>query len=363
MFKPRFTITPKITSNLVKIEALKERIKGLPITPLVIKTLSETAKLQSIHYSTQIEGNRLSQKEVSEVILGKKIARRKRDEGEIKGYYAALEWLEKNVSSPITEDGIKTIHALVCSGGRTRVRPSAYRDGQNVIRESGNNNIVYMPPEAKDVPLLMRELVQWLETNSDLPCPIAAAAAHCQFAAIHPYYDGNGRTARLLTTWVLHRGGYDLKGLYSLEEYYARDLKAYYKAISIGSHYNYYFGREKADITPWIKYFSGGMLDSFESVARRAGEAAELGEKDKSALLRRLSPRERKVLTLFEAQAVITANDVASLFEFSARSARLLCAKFAENEFLVVDNPAPKIRSYRLADELEAMIAGNMKIL
>jgi Fic family protein len=67
----------------------------------------------------------------------------------------------------------------------------------------------------------------------------------------HPYYDGDGRTARL----ILHLGGYDLKGLYSLEEYYARNLGAYYEAISIGDSHNYYMGRTETDITNWVEYF------------------------------------------------------------------------------------------------------------
>ena len=81
---------------------------------------------------------------------------------------------------------------------------------------------------------------------------------------IHPYYDGNGRTARLLTTLILHLGGYDLKGLYSLEEYYARNLGAYYEAISIGESHNYYMGRAEADVTKWIEYFVEGMAVAFE---------------------------------------------------------------------------------------------------
>ena len=74
----------------------------------------------------------------------------------------------------------------------------------------------------------MGQLLDWLRLSEreGVPCPIRAWIAHYQFATIHPYYDGNGRTARLLTTLILHRGGYDLKGLYSLEEYYARDLSA-----------------------------------------------------------------------------------------------------------------------------------------
>src|SRR5262249_43525077 len=153
--------------------------------------------------------------------------------------------------SAVTETHIQTLHALVMAGGRKKAKPTSYRDGQNVIRDSRSRGIVYMPPEAKDVPPLMKEMVAWIVSSGhkELPCPIRAGIAHYQFATIHPYYDGNGRTARLLTTLILHLGSYGLKGLYSLEEYYARDLGAYYEALTIGPSHNYYEGRAKADIT------------------------------------------------------------------------------------------------------------------
>ena len=129
-----------------------------------------------------------------------------------------------------------------------------------------------MPPAADDVPSLMKDLVAWTNDSEaqGIPCPIRAGIAHYQFATIHPYYDGNGRTARLLATLILHLGGYDLKGLYSLEEYYARDLASYYKALTIGRSHNYYDGRATSDITSWVDYFCLGMADSFETVKKRA---------------------------------------------------------------------------------------------
>jgi Fic family protein len=359
-YKPTFTITPKITNALMKIEALKESIKSLPITPGVMKTLRETARLQSTHYSTQIEGNRLTQKEVEQVIKNKEsFAGRKRDELEIKGYYLALEWLESNTAEHITETTVKTIHALVEGGGRKQVKPTEYRDGQNVIKDSATGEIVYMPPDSKDVSGLMADLIVWLEDNkTELPCPISAAITHYQFATIHPYYDGNGRTARLLATLVLYQGGYDLKGLFSLEEYYARDLQAYYAAISRGTHHNYYFGRADADITFWIEYFVLGMLDSFEHVKKRTEEAQAQakGKTDKSKLMRTLNPKQRQVLTLFEEQDVITSKDIETLFSFSARSARLLCNTFVKEGFLQAASAADKNRTYRLAEKYKTLI-------
>ena len=66
-----------------------------------------------------------------------------------------------------------------------------------------------MPPEASDVPALMKSLVEWVNSSAEIPLPLQAAIAHYQFATIHPYYDGNGRTARLFTTWILHLGGFN----------------------------------------------------------------------------------------------------------------------------------------------------------
>ena len=360
-FDPVFSITPKIASALMRIEGLKEAVRNLPVTPWVLKTLRETARLTSTHYSTQIEGNRLSQKEVEEVIeKGSHFAGRQSDEKEIKGYYSALEWLEKNIKKPITEETIKMIHALVEGEGRNKVSLSPYRDGQNVIKDSKSGAIIYMPPEAEDVPALMKELVEWLKANkAELPCPILGAITHYQFATIHPYYDGNGRTARLLTTLVLYQGGYDLKGIYSLEEYYARNLRGYYEAISRGDSHNYYLGRAEADITPWIEYFILGMSEAFEHIKTRAEEAQSIGARDKSELLRRLTPKQRKVLTLFTEQAAITAKDVEKLFDFSDRASRLLCNTLVKEGFLVIADRANKTRAYNLAEAYEELLPHN----
>src|SRR5207245_842140 len=160
---------------------------------------------------------------------------------------------------------------------KNRKKPTPYRTEQNVIRDSRTNRIVYMPPEAKVVPVLMAEMVAWINTMDELPVPLRAAITHYQYATIHPYYDGNGRTARLLTTLILHLGGYGLRGIYALEEYYARDLKSYYEALTVGPSHNYHLGRAEADITGWIAYFIEGMATSFERVQTQARREAQRG--------------------------------------------------------------------------------------
>jgi Fic family protein len=355
-FQPLFQITPAIAGALMRIEALRHAIETLPITPRVLAHLRESARLYSTHYSTMIEGNRLTQEQVVQVIAeDQHFPGRERDQDEVRGYYAALDEVDQLVrfQAELTETAVRNLHALVMGGGKTRVKATPYRDGQNVIRDSRSKAIVYLPPEAKDVPPLMRELVAWIRAESDLPVPLKAAVAHYQFATVHPYYDGNGRTARLLTTLILHLGDYGLKGLYALEEYCARDLKAYYQALTVGPSHNYYLGRAEADITEWVAYFITGMATSFEKVHEEVKREASSGGSDQARLLRNLDAKQRKALTLFEKSREVTAKEIGTLFGFRPRTSALLCQRWASAGFLLVADPAKKSRRYRLADQYE----------
>lgn len=357
MFIPNFKITPALSKMLMDIEASRQAVSGLPITVSVLTSLRESARLVSTHYSTQIEGNRLTQEQVEDVIQGGTFPNRERDEREVKDYYQALDFLDTLIKkkapsikiSSIKEQDIRVLHGLVMEG---RKKPTPYRNGQNVIRDSGSGEIVYMPPEAKDVSNLMKDLVLWINeqlNEGDLPVPMIAAIAHYQFATIHPYYDGNGRTARLLTNLVLHKSGYGLKGIYSLEEYYARNLQAYYQALSVGESHNYYFGRVEGDITDWVVYFCGGMADSFATIRLKASESSKGKQIDHSHLLRELDQRQKQVLSLFSENKYVTTLEISKLLGVHKRTALNLCKKWHEDGFIIQHGQANKSRKYELA--------------
>ena len=100
-FNPTFTITPGVARDLMRIEAVKQAIQTLPITPRVLSNLRVTARLNSTHYSTMIEGNRLTQEQVAQVIGGdRRFAGRERDQDEVKGYYAAHNEAERFAKRP-----------------------------------------------------------------------------------------------------------------------------------------------------------------------------------------------------------------------------------------------------------------------
>lgn len=352
-----YTISPKIASCLIRIEAAKEKILHLPLTPTVLASLRETARLFTTHYSTMIEGNALLPSQVEEVLKHEgHFPGRERDEREVKGYYAALsqveQWAKAKLS--VTEKMIQSLHALVMANGKKKIQPTGYREGQNVIRDGRTKSIIYMPPEAKDVPQLMKEMVTWINKESEVPSPIIAGIAHYQFATIHPYYDGNGRTARLLTTLILHLGGYDLKGLYSLEEYYARNLGAYYEAISVGPSHNYYLGRAGADITKWVEYFVEGMAIAFENVLKQMKETEF--KSDQSQLIRQLDPRQRKAIALFQEFETVTSRQMGELFGFKPRTSANVCSEWVDSGFLEIADFSNKGRKYRLAEKYRTLI-------
>ncbi len=358
MFTPAFRITPAITRALMQIEACRQAVLELPIDVALLQSLRETARVTSIHFSTMIEGNRLTEPQVREVLQGARFPGRERDEAEVRNYFRALAWVEiqADTQTRISIADVKRLHGLAFHG---RNRGTPFRDGQNVIRDTGSGRIVYLPPETPDVPGLMRDLIAWAAAelaSEDLPAPVIAALAHYQLATIHPWYDGNGRTARLLATLILQRASYGLKGLYSLDAYYAEDLPGYYRALAVGPSHNDYEGRAEADFTGFVGYFCAGMAEAFAKVRAAAAGAGSRGAKDQAARLRQLDPRQRRVLELFRGKASATSVEIAACLGLKPRTVVALCRGWVAEGFLEMADASRRRREYRLAEGFEGLV-------
>lgn len=351
IFKPNYRITQEILECLTKIEMIKNSFRDSKISPVLLASLKSSAKIETIHYSTKIEGNRLTRKEVEQTIFKRKvIENRIRDSSEVKSYYNAMNYIEKCLVQdlPFSEKLIKKTHNLV--EGAT----SPYRDGQNAIYDNASGNIVYLPPEAKDVPGLMKSLIDFVRNDQQTPRVIVAGLVHYQFVTVHPYYDGNGRTARLLTSFLMRKYGYGLKDIYSLEEYYANDLAGYYSALATHPHHNYYEGRETADLTGWIEYFVRGVADVFERIQVRTQTTNS--RKDFSEEMRQLDVTQRKILELFTEFQEVSSMQIAEYLGMSQQSARLLANRWVDDGFMIITNYSRKARKYRLAERFEKLV-------
>ncbi|MCX7003143.1 MAG: Fic family protein [bacterium] len=363
IWQPHYTLTSVIARGLMEIEAARAVVATTTLPPAVEAALQQRARLRSTHYSTRIEGNRLTLAQAEQVVASRKAAfhGRERDVSEVRNYWHALlrveEWAAKK--EPVTEELLRRLHALVEKGARAR--PSVYRDGQNVIRDSASNAIVYLPPLANDVPRLMAGLVAWLKgaEKAQVPVPIVAGLAHYQFVTIHPYYDGNGRTARLLATFILCRADYGLNGFFSLEEHHARDLEAYYHSLAIHPHHNYYEGRAQADVTPWLEYFVTSVATVFQTVKTETMQCVRKGTVVEPDAVRKLDRRARRILALFSQQDRITTSEVAGVLGLSDRMARLLMQTWVKAGWLVVMQASNRARAYGLAESYRHII-GNV---
>ncbi|HZP95180.1 MAG TPA: Fic family protein [Candidatus Limnocylindria bacterium] len=162
---------------------------------------------------------------------------------------------------------VRHIHSLVLDDIDPMLTPGTYRKGSNAVGDAQGNAIFTTPPSG-DVPALMREFGLWLRRGSDArPAPVAAALAHLELVAIHPFYDGNGRTARALARLLLARHGYALGGLVSLDAYLDNDRRAYFDAIRASAGIAY---RPPYDATPFVTYFIRSIVGAADFVLSRA---------------------------------------------------------------------------------------------
>lgn len=266
MYTPKFTITPKITGDVEGLGAIFGYFNAINLPENYKKELVSKVTAEIVHSSTAIEGNTLTELQVQDVLKGKKVIALEKDIKEVQNYNKALSLVEKTINNSdfqISESFLKQIQAIIVKGIRDDIA-GIYRTVQVHVGD-------YLPPQPFRIPLLMKELVAWIkDPKPQYLTPILyAGIAHYQFVAIHPFEDGNGRSARLLTTLILIQNGYDMTRFFAPESYYNRDRKAYYEALSSADKYRI---EGQPDLTSWLEYFIGGMLIEAERAKSRIKE-------------------------------------------------------------------------------------------
>jgi Fic family protein len=158
---------------------------------------------------------------------------------------------------------IREIHRKLVEGVRGgKADPGNYRRIQNYVASSSTGKIIYTPPSAVEVPIMMSELVKWLNSDLEIHPVLISGIAQFQLVHIHPFLDGNGRASRLLSTLCLYKAGYDFKRLFTISEYYDRDRPTFYKKIqSVRENH--------MDMTGWLDYFITGLETQMSEVKER----------------------------------------------------------------------------------------------
>ena len=339
-FDPRFTITNPITAALTAIERARGFLEAATLSEDWIGRMSQRALLLEAHHTTHIEGTHLTLDEAARLWAGEKVEGASRDDvRELLNYREAFNLVAGYLGSgePITEALIREIHKRLVTGVRGgAAQPGQYRLIQNYVGNSHTREVIYTPPAAEQVPPLMRELVEWLRTDTSIHPVLVAGIAQFQLVHIHPFVDGNGRTSRLLSTLCLYRSGYDFKRLFTLSEFYDRDRSAFYRAIQS-------VREQGMDLTGWLDYFVHGLMQQMEEVKDRG---TAIIRADVVAKAHRLGVRQTAMLAAIHEAGMLSLSELEPLFtKVSRRSLqrdlRLLLEKglIRESGAAVVTDP------------------------
>jgi Fic family protein len=276
--------TPVATDALTRIAAARGVIESSEIRPAAEDELRVTALAETVHYSTLIEGNELPIIEAERAARGSLEDPDTKAKIELVNYVEALHYLDELAEAgriEIVPETILTLHRKTTQGlgseESAHFKPhyeGVWRDGIALVVDRATGNVMHEGPPAAEVAGRMAGLCTWIAEREgrpvEFPAPVIAGVAHYAVTDIHPFADGNGRVARLLTAAVLMRLGFISRRLFSFERYYAEDRNAYYSALrSVRA--------ETRNMNRWLEYFLTGLAEEYERVAGRVGELQAIG--------------------------------------------------------------------------------------
>ena len=305
-FNPKYTITSKINKALVEIERVRGFLEAVKLKDDWIADMQKKALILESHHSTHIEGTALSLEQAKLILEGKKAKGVSHDdEKELLNYKKAMDFISKYLGreDPVSEGIIREVHKILVRSVRgENADPGNYRKIQNYVVNSRTREVVYTPPGPLEVPRLMREFTQWLNKAEDISPVLLAGVVQFQFVHIHPFIDGNGRTARLLSTLVLYKTGYDFKRLFSISEYYDKDRPAYYQAIQT-------VRKNNMDMTTWLEYFVDGLRSQMTEIQTKGEQLIKQDNKFQEIKQVGLNKRQEKTIKHLIIKGTLSVNE------------------------------------------------------
>lgn len=277
MFVATYIISNSILKNIGIIDAAREVIINAPLIPAWEAKFRKEAIERTVHHGTHLEGNRLTDEEVKNILDGREVLARDRDIQEIINYRNVLKFID-DISLQMqqaknyffTVEALLEIHRITTD----RILPpqscGKFRTSQVVVKNAETGQISYMPPPAAEVPFLVEDLIHWINSKEtkQLHPVIKAGIIHYEISRIHPFLDGNGRTGRAVATLIMFLDGYDIRRFFSLEEYFDENPMDYYVTLQAVSN-QLVLDTHERDLTPWLEYFVKGVAIELNRVKEK----------------------------------------------------------------------------------------------
>jgi Fic family protein len=248
-----------------------EHLAGVPLRPAIAERLHEIYLAKGIHATAAIEGNTLTEGQVLQRIQGKRDLPQSQEylgrevDNIVDAANRIIGRISKKGFSPISVDDLKDYNRRILKDLEVEdhVRPGEYRDIDVGVMD-------YKAPHPKECETLVERFCQWLN-GTDFKPPhrddtitygiIKAIVAHVYFAWIHPFGDGNGRTARLLEVRFLMEAGVPTAAVHLLSNHYSNTRMDYYRRLSETS-------KNDGDLNGFIFYAVRGLVDQLRKQLR-----------------------------------------------------------------------------------------------
>lgn len=312
LIPPKYSLTPEISRLLSSIEASRAVIESIEIPKEIEINIRRSSSLKSSLFSARIEGNILTLEDLSER------AGRDTEKIEIYNILKALSDISAGSKKHLSVIDIKNFHKLVMKDLIDNSNLGKFRKEVNAIFNSAGIAI-YMPPPPSQVPHLMTDLVEFVNSKEEQFIPIRAILAHYLFEKVHPFIDGNGRLGRLLIHAILQAGGYGMKGLLPIEEYLDTHRAMYYEVLE---------NKEK-DVTEYLEF----MLLAIAETAEKANQ--QIAVKKNFSAEDTLLPRRAEILSIIKDHKIVNFDQIRRRFlRVNERTLRYDLKKLADSGFI-----------------------------
>lgn len=331
-FSPVFTYTHAMVKRLAAIAAAREVILHAHLVPKWEVSIRREQLVRAAHASTAIEGNPLTLEEVSRLAEGRDVMAARRAKTEVLNYLRVLEHIDTyQKAGRVTEENILALHRDITQG--TLDDPATegvFRKVRVMVGNRRTREVVYSPPPPKEVAPLMTALTGWLNSDAahQMHPVLVAGIAHYELVRIHPFVDGNGRTARALATLILAMREFDIKRFFTLDDFYDSDRPAYYAVLKA-------MNKTYPDSTAWLEYFMEGVEISLHRVKERVLLLSSDEHRKASGEQVALSERQMKIIEYIHAHGSVKTTDLVSPFHISRQAALKELSQMADKELIV----------------------------
>ena len=255
----------ELIQDLALIKSLSRTIREIPVPPSVQERLHTLNIVRAVRGTTGIEGTELTEEEVSNVLKSDVASRilpatRQREEREVRNANNLMRFVEQVLR---TDPNLRLTERLICKFHEILTTGIDYEHNEpGRYRRLDVHVASYQPPQYEEIPGLMSEFVRWLDDDRgrSLDPVVRAVVAHFLLVSIHPFGDGNGRSSRGVESFLLYKAGVNVRGFYSLANYYYEHRSEYVRLLDEVRF------RSDPDITPFVVFAMNGLTSELEQV-------------------------------------------------------------------------------------------------